>query len=653
MSAIVFRLFICFSLVLFFPIFGAEIPRIPPAGIQVSEADQAALKSGLAELDVALKDIANHPLQPDVALFHKAVRDTLKHQEFQNPRELKFAKEQLLIGLERARSLKKGESPWTKQHGLVVRGFRSKIDGSVQPYGLVIPESYQFDGSKNHRLDFWFHGRDDKVNEVAFIQRRRTDKGQFTPADTIVLHPYARFSNANKFAGEIDCLEALEHVKAGYRIDPDRVLVRGFSMGGAACWQFAVHYADQWCAANPGAGFSETPEFLKMCYGKRPNPPQFQQALWRLYDCTGYAANLSNLPTIAYSGEIDAQKQAADMMEKALKERGLPLTHLIGPKTAHKIEVETKKEIERRLDEIAKKGRQFPNSIRLETYTLRYNRMHWAEIDRLKEHWKRAYLEAELTDQGVKIGTVENITAFTLRFPAGTLAVKFGESPIVEINDQKMTTLPLEEGQATKIQLVLKGSKWTFGQPSKSLAKRHLLQGPIDDAFMSSFLFVAPGKTKDDAFSKWEASERTRAITHWRQQFRGDARLKNDEQLTDADIRQHNLVLWGDPSTNSVLARIADRLPIKWDSKTITVGDQSFDAKTHGLIMIYPNPLNPGRYLVLNSSFTYREFDYLNNARQVPKLPDWAIIDLTEAPGGERPGKIAAAGFFDESWELK
>ena len=167
-----------------------------------------------------MKEIQDHPLLPDVEIFHKAVRDALIHQEFQNPAELKFAREQLQIGLDRARSLKKGEAPWTRETGLVVRGFRSRIDGSVQPYGLVVPESYQFDGAKNHRLDFWFHGRDDRVNEVAFIHRRQTDKGQFTPEDTIVLHPYARFSNANKFAGEIDCLEALEHVKAGYRIDP-------------------------------------------------------------------------------------------------------------------------------------------------------------------------------------------------------------------------------------------------------------------------------------------------------------------------------------------------------------------------------------------------------------------------------------------------
>ena len=46
--------------------------------------------------------------------------------------------------------------------------------------------------------------------------------------------------------------------------------------------------------------------------------------------------------------------------------------------------------------------------------------------------------------------------------------------------------------------------------------------------------------------------------------------------------------------------------------------------------MIYPNPLNPEKYIVFNSGFTYREYDYLNNARQYFKLPDWAIIDIRQ-----------------------
>jgi len=53
------------------------------------------------------------------------------------------------------------------------------------------------------------------------------------------------------------------------------------------------------------------------------------------------------------------------------------------------------------------------------------------------------------------------------------------------------------------------------------------------------------------------------------------------------------------------------------------------------------------------SSFTYREYDHLNNVRQVPKLLDWLIVDLTTPADSRWPGKIEDAGFFDENWRLK
>ena len=150
----------------------------------------------------------------------------------------------------------------------------------------------------------------------------------------------------------------------------------------------------------------------------------------------------------------------------------------------------------------------------------------------------------------------------------------------------------------------------------------------------------------------WVASEEKHAITEWRRQFRGDAQVRTDREVTDADIASSNLVLWGDPGSNQVLARIADRLPVKWTAGGVVVGSEKFDAKTHAPILIFPNPLNPRKYVVLNSGFTFREFDYLNNARQIPKLPDYAVVDTTVPADGRYPGKIVTAGFFDEDWKL-
>jgi len=126
--------------------------------------------------------------------------------------------------------------------------------------------------------------------------------------------------------------------------------------------------------------------------------------------------------------------------------------------------------------------------------------------------------------------------------------------------------------------------------------------------------------------------------------------MKTDAQVTEADIASRNLVLWGDPSSNAVLARIADRLPIKWTAEGLTVDGRTYAAGEHAPVLVYPNPLNPSRYVVINSGFTYREYDYLNNARQVPKLPDWAVIDLRTPPDSMSPGKVVDAGFFDDAW---
>lgn len=645
-----------------------RVRQVPPPGVEVPAALRAELEAGLAELQGAITsletqwaaDPARLALLPDVEIFHKAVDYALRFGEFQKENEFKVARELLARGRERAGRLAEGEAPWLRSHGLVVRGFRSRLDGSVQPYGLVIPPTYAFDGAQKHRLDLWFHGRGERTLELGFLQQRLTSAGQYTPPDTIVLHPFARYSNGNKLAGEIDCLEALEHVRAGYRIDPDRIVVRGFSMGGAACWNFAVHYADRWCAANPGAGYAETPEFLRTFQGETLDPTWYQRKLWHLYDCTDYALNLYHLPTVAYSGELDRQKQAADIMAEAMAKQGLTLCHVIGPQTGHQIHPDAKVEIEERLASVAAVGRdRLPRTVRFVTWTLRYNRMHWVTIDALDAHWERARIEARIVDDGrLEVGPLENIRSFTLEMAAGTCPFDPSRRPTLVVDGRTLEGPAVLSDRSWRARVVREDGVWRIaaGAPEAqhALVKRHGSQGPVDDAFLDSFLMVSPGgEPWNEAAGRWSAAELEHARRQWRQQFRGEARVKRDRDLTPEDIAGHNLVLWGDPGSNEVMAKIMPDLPIKWTREGIQVGERSFPAEHHAVILIYPNPLNPDRYVVLNSGFTYREYDYLNNARQVPKLPDWAVVDLRSPPTTQLPGAIPAAGFFDEGWGLK
>src|SRR4029077_5105911 len=366
----------------------STVRPVPPLGVEVPKADREELEQGLSALGEQLRQLTGRKdpqialLLPDVQIFHKAVHDALVYNEFISKDDIGRAKSLLKEGRDRAEQLLAGRAAWDTATGLVVRGYVSKIDGSVQPYGLVVPESYTAGGATRHPLDIWFHGRNEDAGEVKFIEDRRHSRGEFTPPDTIVLHPYGRYCNAFKFAGEVDVLEALESVQKRYRINDEGIGDRGFSMGGAACWQFAVHYADRWVGATPGAGFSETPDFLKVFQKETLTPTWWEQKLWHWYDCTDYAVNLAHCPTIAYSGEIDSQKQAADIMAEALRKERIGLVHLIGPKTAHAYHPDARLEIDRRLTSIVERGREkVPRAVHLVTYTLKYNRMAWVTID--------------------------------------------------------------------------------------------------------------------------------------------------------------------------------------------------------------------------------------------------------------------------------
>jgi hypothetical protein len=638
------------------------VRKVPRDGIEVSAADRAAINKGLDQLAALIsqlhkrRDARTVALLPDVEIFHRGVSDNLDYREFFAKGDISQAKELLRVGAERAAALLKGEAPWTTQTGLVVRGYRSKLDGSAQPYGLVVPASFRAVGQDRFRCDIWFHGRGETLSETKFIAGRMKQVGQYAPRDTFVLHPYGRYSNAFKFGGEVDTLEALAHVENSYRIDKDRISVRGFSMGGAACWQFAVHYPDRWFAANPGAGFSETPLFLDVFQKETLNPKPWERTLWSWYDCPGYAINLGNCPTVAYSGEIDRQKQAADVMEDALAKVGIDMVHIIGPKTGHRIHPDSKKIIEAKMSSLAAVGRErMPRQVRLATYTLKYNRMHWLTIDALAQHWKQSQVDAETHRKNRVDVTTKNVNALTFAMPTGECPFNVTSAVKIVIDGQELKAPRPKSDRSWHVSLVKSSAGWKVGGlPENGLRKRHGLQGPIDDALMESFLFVRPsGKARHAAVEKWTHGELDHAIVHWRQHFRGHARVTSDTDVTDADIAAHNLILWGDPASNRVLAKIADRLPIQWDAEKITVGKRTFDAKTHAAILVFPNPLNPQRYVALNSSFTYREYAYLNNARQVPTLPDWAVIDLRTPPGSQFPGKVVAADFFDESWCLK
>jgi hypothetical protein len=193
--------------------------------------------------------------------------------------------------------------------------------------------------------------------------------------------------------------------------------------------------------------------------------------------------------------------------------------------------------------------------------------------------------------------------------------------------------------------------------------KRPGCQGPIDDAFNRGFLVVLPeGNSSHPRVQQWIEFELAHLQDRWGATFRGEVKTKYPKQLTDNDLRMYNLVCFGDPTSNSLIAKLLPELPLTWTSDKVSIAGKEYDAATHVPVMIYRNPLLPTgervkfygpRYIVINSGPTFREAHDRTNSQQNPKLPDWAILDITTPPDAEKPGKVVEADFFDEEWKVK
>ena len=634
--------------------------RLPPAGVAIPTAARTELTAGAASLASEIAELrtslAKKPsllaLLPDVEIFHKAVDWALRYDEFFDAKQVDYARHLLTLGKERAAALHEGKAPWLDATGQVIRGYRSKLDDSVQPYALVVPADWKRGAGPARRLDVVLSGRNEKRTELAFIGEHEKSPGEIVPPEAIVLHAYGRFCNATKFAGEVDVMEALQAARRFYKIDAGRIFVRGFSMGGASTWHLAVHFPGLWAAASPGAGFAETAIYTKALGPGKPERPEWEQKLWHWYNATDYAGNLFNVPTVAYSGEIDPQKQSADIMEQAAAAEGVKLERIIGPQTAHKYHPDSKQQLAARLEALTATPRPlWPAESHFTTYTLRYSSSDRIKIMELEKSWERADVTVKFPSPDHLEVTTRNVAVLSVMLDksAGLTTTVDGQ-PVTIGEIVPYYWLVKENGRWT-----YKDNTYTDARWRKQTRKMPGMSGPIDDAFMDPFVFVRPtGQPLNPKVGAWAAAELAHATKMWRDIFRGELVVKDDTAVTDDDIANKHLILWGDASSNAVIARVlaSGKVPLAWNAQQLTFRGQSYDAANHAPVLVFPNPLSTQqRYIVLNSGIDFRDEAYGTNALQVPKLPDYAIIDLREAPGPRWPGKIATAGFFDEAWK--
>jgi hypothetical protein len=627
------------------------------------------LRKAVAELKA--KKIADDVLV-EVEIYLKAAENIVRFEEWLHASSVRWAQQTLEQGLDRAKQAANGIPVWRDARGKwVVRAYRSRIDDSIQPYAVLLPHDYGMDPKKKWRLDIVLHGRDSSLTEAKFIATHgATAKDAPKDLGYVQLEVYGRGNNAYRWAGEADVFEARREFirpmvedpgppprpKDELLIDHRRVVLRGFSMGGAGTWHIGLHKPEWFCVIGPGAGFTTTHGYI----ANLPNPlPDYQEKCLRIYDAYLYAENAFNVPVVAYSGEKDAQKKAADNIEALIKNFKEPVkfTHLVAPGLEHQFPPEWQAKAEAEYRKYADKGRpEFPERVRFVTYTPKYGRCDWVEIEQLEKMYERAVVDA------VRKGNTATVTTSNVR--RVSLFFLFQKpDPVTRVVIDGQT---IDLGKDNFDVVFEKRDKWvrvTYAEVGERIRTRPektgSLCGPIDDAFTSGFLVCGPTAEPWHAGTRnYAESEQGRFKALWDRYFRGSLPTTTAETYAPHDNFKRdstaNLVLFGDPQSNPLIAKVLPKLPITWTKDKLVVNGVEYDPKTHVPVLIYPmiNGDNHN-YVVINSGHTFREADLRGtNALLYPRLGDWAVIKPTPTKQDPAAYEVVAAGLFDENWQF-
>ncbi|MEZ5433529.1 MAG: hypothetical protein R3F31_20680 [Verrucomicrobiales bacterium] len=236
-------------------------------------------------------------------IYHKAVQWALTYGEFHKPAEIAAADQLLATGQACAQSLRqeRPRGPVRPARSSAATAPALTAQSSLRPRHSRPATTSTIPA----RPGFLFHGRGETSANSSLPPRTEKATGPIAPEGAIVLHPYGRYRAAPTSS-------PARSTPSRRSPRPSRITGSMTTASLSAAFPWAgpppgILPADRWCAAQPGAGFSETPDFLRVYQGETLTPPPWQKTLWHWYDCTDWAVNVSNLPLVAYSGDRQAE----------------------------------------------------------------------------------------------------------------------------------------------------------------------------------------------------------------------------------------------------------------------------------------------------------------------------------------------------------
>ncbi len=333
-------------------------------------------------------------------------------------------------------------------------------------------------------------------------------------------------------------------------------------------------------------------------------------------------------------------KEHSRQMERLLKEKGIECKYTESLKTGHGCKQgQIWEDVVLWL--LEQKKTRNPDHVELATFELRHNRSYWVTIGQMLKYGERALVDAQRSEGPQVDVKTENVSVLTLGPCDGMNAVE------VVIDGQSVGESDLSQAASFSMQ----DGKWTSGDADLSQSKRHGCSGPISDLFHDHVILVA-GTTGDDE-QNFFLDNVSRNATHFFPGFNGgvhrggilcDNHVKLarvlDNELSDEERKNNNLLLYGTYETNAILAQYEGKLPLKFGADWIEVGGKTFKGAAPAVFAIFPHPENPERTVAVHAGTTPDAITWGSHLH-MQLLPDYIAYD-----GGE----LLGWGFWDNDW---
>ncbi|MFA6108689.1 MAG: prolyl oligopeptidase family serine peptidase [Candidatus Latescibacterota bacterium] len=527
-----------------------------------------------------------------------------------------------------------GRDPLADRTGFRLRAYRSELDGRLQPYALLVPSTPP--PARGYPLVVALHGFTGNPEGSVRVTVDFAGTGPdavFPDRGFVVVAPYNRDNiGYTGELGEDDVWRVIAEARRACAIDEDRIYLTGLSMGGGGTLHLGLRYPDRFAAIAAICGWSD----WHVWAGGGESPSPVRQRVLDSVNILAHAENALNLPVALYHGGADSvvSPEHSRVLFRRLRELGYRVEHEEYPGVGHN-SWDQAYEGGRVLDWLGQFVREpYPRRVvHLTADPVRYGRAYWTSIEELIESYRMGRLEAIVEGRGRVVVRSANLGRFSLTL--GPALVDTTGPVTVEVDGVSCFAGRLPRDGVLSFVRSGKGFALTDQPWQPTLVP---VEG-LDKAGSGWHLFVyGTGGAEAEREGLRRTAERLATVE-------GPVDIAfpvlADTALGPEEMQRANLVLLGTPATNSVLAGLADDLPVRFDPEGITLADRRFTEPDLLVAFTCPNPRAPEHRLEVLAATGSKVYE------AATKL-GWAAPDyLVSRPDGT----VVLEGLFGVDWK--